>query len=72
LLASKMLLKAPGQFHHDRQVHTDLIGKWLLDRFDYFGTGCAPGRWDPEHRYDISARNFVGRKAGNSNNSTVF
>lgn len=42
-----------GQFLHDRQVHTALIGKWHLDGFDYFGTGRSPGGWDPEHWYDM-------------------
>lgn len=42
-----------GQFLHDRQVHTALIGKWHLDGFDYFGTGRAPGGWDTKEWYDM-------------------
>ncbi len=42
-----------GQFLHDRWVDTALIGKWHLDGVDYFGTGRAPGGWDPEYWYDM-------------------
>ena len=42
-----------GQFLHDRQVDSALIGKWHLDGVDYFGTGRPPGGWDPEYWYDM-------------------
>jgi uncharacterized sulfatase len=42
-----------GQFLRDRSVDTALIGKWHLDGVDYFGTGRAPGGWDPEFWYDM-------------------
>jgi uncharacterized sulfatase len=42
-----------GQFLHDRWIDSALIGKWHLDGVDYFGTGRAPGGWDPEVWYDM-------------------
>ena len=42
-----------GQFLHDRQIDTALLGKWHLDGSDYFGTGRAPNGWDPEYWYDM-------------------
>jgi uncharacterized sulfatase len=42
-----------GQRLHDKQINTALIGKWHIDGFDYFGTGRAPGGWDPHYWYDM-------------------
>lgn len=45
--------KSIGQRLSATGLHTAYVGKWHLDRSDYFGTGKAPDGWDPRYWYDM-------------------
>lgn len=45
--------KSVGQRLQTTGLYTAYIGKWHLDRSDYFGTGHCPDGWDPAYWYDM-------------------